>query len=51
MGQYVRTWLRIRTNQRAVTTLDYGLIAGLIVAVVTLGFDGLMIDGSSSFKP
>ena len=33
MIEYLRTWLDLRTDSRAVTALEYGLIAGAIAAV------------------
>lgn len=44
MFEYVKTWLALKTDKRAVTMLEYGLIAALIAAVcvgavTTLGTD------------
>jgi len=49
MIQYVKTWLEIKADRRAVTALEYGLIAGVIVAVITLGFTGLANALSGKF--
>ena len=38
MYEYIKTWLELKTDKRAVTALEYGLIAGVIVAVVLAGF-------------
>jgi Flp pilus assembly pilin Flp len=46
---YVATWLQLRTERRAVTALEYGLIAGIIVAVILLGFKGLANSLSTKF--
>ena len=36
MYEYVKLWLELKTDRRAVTALEYGLIAGLIgVALIT----------------
>lgn len=36
MYEYAKTWIELKTDRRAVTALEYGLIAGLIaVAIVT----------------
>jgi pilus assembly protein Flp/PilA len=34
MIEYLRTWLDLRADCRAVTALEYGLIAGAIAAVI-----------------
>jgi pilus assembly protein Flp/PilA len=49
MIQIATTWLAIRTDRRAVTALEYGLIAGVIVAVITLGFTSLADALSTQF--
>jgi pilus assembly protein Flp/PilA len=33
---YLRTWLELRVDRRAVTALEYGLIAGAIAAVIAV---------------
>jgi Flp pilus assembly pilin Flp len=38
------------TDRRAVTALEYGLIAGVIVAVIVLGFHSLANSESTSFS-
>ena len=50
MTQYLSTWLRLRTDRRGVTALEYGLIAGVIVAVVAVGFGILASDLSNDFS-
>ncbi len=42
MYEFVKTWIELKTDRRAVTALEYGLIAGLVAvaivgAVTTLG--------------
>jgi pilus assembly protein Flp/PilA len=32
MYEYIKTWLELKTDKRAVTALEYGLIAALIAA-------------------
>jgi pilus assembly protein Flp/PilA len=49
MIEYAKTWLAIKLDRRAVTALEYGLIAGVIVAVITLGFTSLAGALSSKF--
>lgn len=44
MLEFVKIWLELKTDRRAVTALEYGLIAAAIVvaistAVITLGSD------------
>lgn len=34
MLEYVRTWLELKADRRAVTALEYGLIAAAIAAVI-----------------
>jgi Flp pilus assembly pilin Flp len=50
MIEYVKTWVALRTDRRAVTALEYGLIAGVIVAVVAVGFGVLASDLSNKFS-
>jgi len=47
--QYATTWLRLKTDRRAVTALEYGLIAGVIVATIAVGFALLANDLSQEF--
>jgi Flp pilus assembly pilin Flp len=49
MVPYTSAWLQLQPDHRAVTTLEYGLIAGIIVATLTLGFNIPMTDESSKF--
>jgi len=36
MLAYLRTWLALKADRRAVTTLDYGVMAGVLaLAVIT----------------
>ncbi|TLU70901.1 Flp family type IVb pilin [Lichenicoccus roseus] len=34
MIQFAKTWLRLKQDERAVTALEYALIAGLIAVVI-----------------
>lgn len=47
--QYAILWLKLKTDRRAVTALEYGLIAGVIVATIAVGFSLLANDLSSKF--
>jgi pilus assembly protein Flp/PilA len=49
MTQLVTALLAFRSDRRGVTALEYGLIAGVIVAVITLGFTSLADALSSQF--
>jgi Flp pilus assembly pilin Flp len=44
---YLSVWLHVQADRRAVTALEYGLIAGLIVATIAVGFS-LLANGLSS---
>jgi Flp pilus assembly pilin Flp len=49
MLDYLKVWLALWLDRRAVTALEYGLIAGIIVAVITLGFTSLANSLSTKF--
>jgi len=34
MIEFLRTWIELKTDRRAVTALEYGLIAAAIAAVI-----------------
>jgi Flp pilus assembly pilin Flp len=48
--QYAKLWLTLETDRRAVTALEYGLIAGVIVATIMFGFTLLAGDLSAQFQ-
>jgi Flp pilus assembly pilin Flp len=50
MIEYLKTWLALKADRRAVTALEYGLIAGVIVATVAVGFGVLANDLSNKFN-
>lgn len=50
MIEYVKTWLEMKFDRRAVTALEYGLIAGVIVATIAAGFTVLAGDLSTKFN-
>ncbi|MEJ0015831.1 MAG: Flp family type IVb pilin [Acetobacteraceae bacterium] len=37
MFSYLATWMQLKTDCRAVTALEYGLIAGLVAVVIVTG--------------
>jgi Flp pilus assembly pilin Flp len=47
---YLLTWFHIKADRRAVTALEYGLIAGVIVATIMVGFRVLANAESASFS-
>ena len=50
MLQYSLLLLNLRKDRRAVTALEYGLIAGVIVATIMVGFSLLANDLSQQFQ-
>jgi pilus assembly protein Flp/PilA len=49
MISFVKTWLELKTDKRAVTALEYGLIAAVIAAVMVVGASTLGTNLSSKF--
>jgi Flp pilus assembly pilin Flp len=50
MLQYAMVLLPLKSDRRAVTALEYGLIAGVIVATISVGFSLLAVDLSQQFQ-
>ena len=50
MYEYVKTWLALKTDERAVTALEYGLIAAVLAGVVLVGFTTFGNDLGSRFS-
>jgi pilus assembly protein Flp/PilA len=50
MLDYIMAYLSLRLDRRAVTALEYGLIAGLIVATIAVGFGRLGSNLSNKFS-
>jgi Flp pilus assembly pilin Flp len=48
--EYLKTWIELKTDRRAVTALEYALIAGVIVATILAGFQVLATDLSNKFS-
>jgi pilus assembly protein Flp/PilA len=46
---YAALWLNLKADRRAVTALEYGLVAGMIVATIALGFGSLADALSNQF--
>jgi Flp pilus assembly pilin Flp len=47
---YVTTWLQLKADRRAVTALEYGLIAAVLVATIAVGFRLLASSASTKFS-
>ena len=50
MPHYPRTWLRLKSGRSAVTVLEYGLIADVIVAAIAVELTILASHLSSQFE-
>ena len=50
MINFSRVWLTLKADRRAVTALEYGLIAGVIVATIAVGFSILANGLSTEFS-
>lgn len=50
MLRYLYQWCVLKEDNRAVTALEYGLIAGLIVATIAIGFGILGSSLSNEFS-
>jgi Flp pilus assembly pilin Flp len=46
----LKSWLSMWTDGRGVTSLEYALIAGVIVATILVGFNVLASDMSNEFS-
>ncbi len=49
MLSYLKTWLALKTDRRAVTALEYGLIAALIASVIVTAVTGLGTKLATTF--
>lgn len=50
MLNYVSVWAGLSLDRRAVTALEYAIIAGVLVATIVLGFDVFANDVSNRFS-
>lgn len=50
MCDYLLVWLRLPLDRRAVTALEYGLIASVLIAVIMVGFHVLANSVSAKFS-
>jgi pilus assembly protein Flp/PilA len=49
MTEYLKTWMALKTDRRAVTALEYGVIAGVMAVVLVTAFTTLGGDLTSLF--
>ena len=49
MIEYLNTWLTLKTDRRAVTALEYGVIAGVLAVVVVTAFNTLGTGLNTAF--
>jgi len=50
MIEYAKTWLSLKTDKRAVTALEYGLIAALIAVVIIASVTALGTELRAVFQ-
>ena len=50
MINYLKPWLSLRADHRAVTALEYALIAGVLVASILIGFNVFAGDLANKFN-
>jgi pilus assembly protein Flp/PilA len=50
MVDYLLTWMALKSDRRAVTALEYGLIAAVIVATIIVGFQITANSVSTKFS-
>ena len=46
---YLSIWLRLAADRHAVTALEYGVIGGVVVATIAIGFRLLANSASNKF--
>ncbi len=49
MYEYIKAWLELKADRRAVTALEYGLIAALIAVVIITGVTTLGTSLNGTF--
>ena len=49
MFEFVKIWLELKTDRRAVTALEYGLIAALIAVAIISGVTALGTNINKTF--
>jgi hypothetical protein len=48
MVLYLSVWLRLHAERRAAAALGWGLIAGIVVSTISIGFSLLANSGAST---
>jgi Flp pilus assembly pilin Flp len=49
MFEYIKTWASLQSDRRAVTALEYAMIAGIIIAVIVVSFGTLATGIGTKF--
>ena len=49
MFQIAAAWVALKSDRRAVTALEYGVIGGIIIATIAVGFTSLADALSNQF--
>ena len=49
MYEFIKTWVELKTDKRAVTALEYGLIAAALVVTVIVGFNTFATNLATQF--
>ncbi len=50
MLEYIKVWLELKVDRRAVTALEYGLIAALIAVAIISGVTALGTNINKTFS-
>jgi len=50
MIEYLACWSALRFDRKAVTALEYAIIAGILVATIVIGFNVFANDVSTRFN-
>lgn len=50
MYEFLKTWIELKTDRRAVTALEYGLIAGLVAVVIVAAVSTLGTNLKTTFS-
>ena len=50
MYEFIKTWLELKVDRRAVTALEYGLIAALIAVVIVTAVTKVGTDLTTTFN-
>ena len=50
MFDQLKAWLTLATDRRGVTALEYAMMAGIVVAVIAVGFGVFASDITAQFS-